>query len=63
MVRPVLNHLNPVPIQQISDRWISRYQRPLAEALIDLKASLESETTGATRKDRSTIDPRTGTSG
>ena len=41
--RQRFNHLNPVPIQQISDRWISRYQRPLAEALIDLKQSLESE--------------------
>lgn len=40
-----INHLNPVPIQQISDRWISRYQRPLSEALVDLKISLESEYT------------------
>lgn len=36
------NHLNPVPIQQVSDRWISRYQRPFAEALVDLKTSVES---------------------
>ena len=41
--RTRLNHLNPVPIQQISDRWISRYERPLAEALIDLKHSLEAD--------------------
>lgn len=41
--RSRMHHLNPIPIQQISDRWISRYQRPLAEALIDLKISLESE--------------------
>ena len=37
-----VNHLNPVPIQQISDRWISRYHRPLTEALVDLKQTLES---------------------
>jgi DNA-binding transcriptional ArsR family regulator len=37
------NYLNPVPIQRISDRWISRYQRPLTEALIDLKVLLESD--------------------
>jgi DNA-binding transcriptional ArsR family regulator len=36
------NYLNPVPIQQISDRWISRYQRPWAEALVDVKRELES---------------------
>lgn len=36
------NHLNAVPIQQISDRWISRYQRPFTEALVDLKTSVES---------------------
>ena len=41
--RSRLNHLNPIPIQQIGDRWISRYQRPLAEALVDLKLSLEVE--------------------
>ncbi len=37
------NHLNPVPIQRISDRWISRYHRPMAEAMVDLKLNLESE--------------------
>lgn len=37
------NHLNPVPIQQVSDRWISRYHRPLTEALVDLKLTIESQ--------------------
>lgn len=37
------NHLNPVPIQQVSDRWISRYHRPMTEALVDLKLTLESQ--------------------
>lgn len=36
------NHLNPVPIQRIHDRWVSRYRRHWAEALVDLKAELES---------------------
>jgi DNA-binding transcriptional ArsR family regulator len=35
------NHLNPVPIQRIHDRWVSRYRRHWAEALVDLKAALE----------------------
>lgn len=41
--RQRVNHLNPVPIQRISDRWIDRYRRPLATALVDLKVQLESE--------------------
>lgn len=37
------NYLNPVPIQQIHDRWVSRYTRPWAEALVGLRDELESE--------------------
>lgn len=50
------NHLNAVPIQQLSDRWISRYHRPLTEALVDLKLTLESKepTERPTRGGRST---------
>jgi DNA-binding transcriptional ArsR family regulator len=44
--RQRLNYLNPVPIQQISDRWVSRYQQPWLDALVGLKAQLE--TTHAT---------------
>lgn len=51
-----MNHLNPIPIQQIGDRWISRYQRPLAEALVDLKLSLEVEASGL-RADTQTHQP------
>lgn len=36
------NYLNPVPIQQIYDRWVSRYQQPWTEALVGLKDDLES---------------------
>ena len=35
------NHLNPVPIQRLHDRWVSRYTRPWAEALVGLKDELE----------------------
>lgn len=35
------NHLNPVPIQRIHDRWVSRFRRPWTEALVDLKDELE----------------------
>jgi DNA-binding transcriptional ArsR family regulator len=39
--RQRLNYLNPVPIQQIFDRWVSRYQQPWLEALVGLKTQLE----------------------
>jgi len=38
---PLLHFLNPVPIQLIHDRWVSKYTRPRATALLDLKAALE----------------------
>lgn len=36
------NYLNPVPIQRVYDRWVSRYTRPWTEALVDLRDELES---------------------
>lgn len=36
--------LNPVPIQLVHDRWVSKYARPWAEALSGLKHELEGET-------------------
>lgn len=40
-----LNYLNPVPIQRVHDRWVSRYTRPWTEALVALRDELESEST------------------
>ena len=37
------NFLNPVPIQQMYDRWVARYMKPWTEALVSLKDSLENE--------------------
>ena len=34
--------LNPIPIQQISDRWIDKYARPFSRAMTDLQRRLES---------------------
>jgi DNA-binding transcriptional ArsR family regulator/uncharacterized protein YndB with AHSA1/START domain len=42
--REKFHHLNPVPIQQISDRWISRYAMPFAQTMIDLKTAIEGKT-------------------
>ncbi|MCU1361600.1 MAG: putative HTH-type transcriptional regulator YuzN [Ilumatobacteraceae bacterium] len=33
--------LNPVPIQQVADRWISKYAQPVTRGLIDLQTDLE----------------------
>lgn len=45
------NYLNPIPIQQIYHRWVSRYQEPWAESLVALKGHLE-KTGDITREDR-----------
>ncbi|HEY3789579.1 MAG TPA: winged helix-turn-helix domain-containing protein, partial [Urbifossiella sp.] len=39
--REKLHYLNPVPIQEIADRWMGKFQRVRAQALADLKKSLE----------------------
>ena len=39
--RRKLHFLNPVPIQLIADRWISRYAAPWVSGLADLKHTLE----------------------
>ena len=41
--REKLHYLNPVPIHEIADRWISRFERGRLRALADLKAQLESK--------------------
>jgi len=35
--------LNPVPIQQISERWITKYAQPFARAMTGLQQHLEAE--------------------
>lgn len=40
------NNLNPVPIQRICDRWVSRHVRGTASALLRLKDHVELETEG-----------------
>jgi uncharacterized protein YndB with AHSA1/START domain/DNA-binding transcriptional ArsR family regulator len=39
--RRKLHFLNPVPVQLIADRWISRYARPWTTGMADLKSILE----------------------
>ena len=37
------NHINPLPIQEVCDRWVGRHVRPLASAAVRLKAVAESD--------------------
>jgi DNA-binding transcriptional ArsR family regulator len=39
--RDKLHYLNPVPLQQISDRWIAKYEHACLRTLSDLKRSLQ----------------------
>jgi DNA-binding transcriptional ArsR family regulator len=40
--RTKLHFLNPVPIQEIADRWVSRFAAPITTALVGLRDELES---------------------
>jgi DNA-binding transcriptional ArsR family regulator len=44
--REKLHYLNPVPIHEIADRWIGKFERGRLRALADLKAKLEGEADG-----------------
>jgi DNA-binding transcriptional ArsR family regulator len=44
--REKLHFLNPVPLQQIYDRWISKFERSRVKALHDLKNRLERTNVG-----------------
>ena len=39
--REKLHYLNPIPINEIHDRWIGKYERDRLRALADLKRGLE----------------------
>ena len=41
--REKLHFLNPVPINEIAERWIGKYERHRVRALADLKRRLENE--------------------
>ena len=41
--REKLHFINPVPINEIAERWIGKFERPYLSALSTLKATLEGE--------------------
>ena len=44
--REKLHFLNPVPINEIAERWIGKYERGRLSALADLKKQLEGKDNG-----------------
>jgi DNA-binding transcriptional ArsR family regulator len=41
--REKLHFMNPVPINEIAERWVSKFERPRLRALARLKQSLEGD--------------------
>jgi DNA-binding transcriptional ArsR family regulator len=41
--REKLHYLNPVPIHEIGERWIGKFERSRLQALSDMKKALEAE--------------------
>ena len=41
--REKLHFINPVPINEIADRWIGKFDRSRLDALSDLKHALENK--------------------
>jgi DNA-binding transcriptional ArsR family regulator len=41
--RGKLHYLNPVPLQQIYERWIRKFEKPQLSALLKLKKRLEGD--------------------
>jgi DNA-binding transcriptional ArsR family regulator len=39
--RTKLHFINPVPINEIAERWIGKFERPRLDALAELKRNLE----------------------
>ena len=44
--REKLHYLNPVPIHEIAERWIGKFERGRLRLLAELKAKLEGESNG-----------------
>ena len=44
--REKLHYLNPMPIHEIGERWIGKYERGRLRALAELKKKLEGEDNG-----------------
>src|SRR5213592_674954 len=50
--RKKLHYLNPMPLHEIYERWIGKYERHRLQALSDLKKGLESAQDGSAVADK-----------
>ena len=50
--REKLHFLNPVPIQQVYERWVTKYTEPWAATLTGIKRELEEEDDGEVSRGR-----------
>jgi DNA-binding transcriptional ArsR family regulator len=50
--REKFHYLNPVPIQQIHDRWMSKYAQPFSRTMTSLQRALELQSGGSGREER-----------
>jgi DNA-binding transcriptional ArsR family regulator len=48
--REKLHYLNPMPLHEIYERWIGKYERHRLQALSDLKKGLEKNKTKKTKR-------------
>ncbi len=53
--RSRFHYLNPVPIRQVHDRWITKFTEPWVSALSTLADHFEPETEGASMSDTTTL--------
>jgi len=42
--RTKLHFLNPIPIQQLAERWITKYAQPFTTAMVGLQVDLQQHT-------------------
>jgi DNA-binding transcriptional ArsR family regulator len=47
------HYLNPVPIEQVANRWISKYAARFTSALVALEGEITGDQEAATRKEES----------
>jgi DNA-binding transcriptional ArsR family regulator len=56
--REKLHFLNPVPIRQVYERWVTKYTEPWAATLTGIKRELEEEDDGEVSRGRGRAVPR-----
>ncbi len=53
--REKLHYLNPVPLHEISERWIGKYERHRLQALSELKKGLDEDLSPKNKKEKKIV--------